>query len=86
MKKLILLFLLVGCSNYHKPIIPAIKDSDYCLAAHNNITKLHCTFEDKHHRTFLQFCLDTRDNALWLNPKCLSLSNYCSQASNCIFK
>lgn len=93
MKKLISLFVLlslfIGCDSCLQPPpsrpTPIVTDTDYCQAAEDNLIKLGCQEgrPTKTGKKFAAFCLETQQNGVFLNPKCLSTIKYCGEIDSC---
>lgn len=64
---------------------PVVTDNNFCKNAQNNLLKLNCEEgkPTKKGKTFEQFCLETQENGVFLNPRCLSNITNCSEIDNC---
>ena len=97
MKKLFTLSLLILSCTTCTPnvIVPAavphapatVQDTNLCPAADANLQRLACipvgqpyTLKGK---SFTEFCQETQNNGVYINPKCLSQITTCSQEDAC---
>lgn len=82
------MFLGFDCTganqNLPKPT-PVVKETDYCSAAERRLLQLHCSEGNptKRGKTFTQFCYETQNNGIFLNPKCLAQITGCEQIESC---
>lgn len=69
----------VGCNNGtkvppHPNFVPT--DTELCELAGKNLVVNKCIQDDKtftkRGKSFKEFCEETQNNGIWLNPKCLS--------------
>ena len=66
------------------PTPPVPPDTDKCVSACANLTKLHCSegdpikMSDGSVVTCEQFCRDTQNQGVYLNPDCVSKVTKCS--------
>jgi len=84
MKKFLLLFL-ISCYPEPKPT-PIVVDNYLCAAAETHLKELKCIGEGsytKKGKSFTIFCLETQQNGIFLNPKCLTEINSCEQIDSC---
>lgn len=90
MKQLMLIILLsftVFNCNPTETQTPArppriVTDSDLCKAAEIHLTELKCEIAKptKKGKSFEQFCKETQDAGIFINPKCLSAATNCGEA------
>lgn len=66
---------------------PEVQDTNLCSAAELNLKKYSCIPNDKPYtakgKSFTQFCQETQNNGIFLNPKCLSELTDCGVISSC---
>jgi len=94
MKRLFLaaLFILIavpGCpTQYVKPHpTPIVTDSAFCKPAEVHLKELNCIPNDKPYtkrgKQYEQFCMETQENGIFLNPKCISEIKTCEEVDIC---
>lgn len=98
MKKILLVMLssiitLNACSGCNekeyvppKPT-PVVTDTEYCKPAEQHLKELKCIPSDKPYTkkglSFEQFCHQTQDNGIYLNPRCLANISSCEEIDYC---
>jgi hypothetical protein len=95
LKKIIfsLAFILTAC---HPIVIkpasvahstPVVVDTDLCGAAQANLQKLGCISTTDPYTTkgksFEEFCRETQNNQIFINPRCLSSVQSCQEMNGC---
>jgi hypothetical protein len=86
---LVSLFVLSAnnCGSPQRPgQIPAPADNDVCVTAEANL-KIACpavAAPTKKGKTFAQWCVETQDNGINMNPKCLARAKSCDDADRCL--
>jgi hypothetical protein len=82
---LVLAFILVACP---KGPVPIITNIEYCQPAEIHLKELGCIPIDKPYtvkgKQFNEFCQETMQNGINLNPKCLSTITSCTQMNACV--
>lgn len=86
-----LLLLAPDCSGpvTQKPVqpkpTPIVTDTEQCDLAQINLLRLRCPEGNptKKGKTFSDFCKETQNNGIFLNPKCLATLTDCSQIDSC---
>jgi hypothetical protein len=92
-----LIFACSKFSGSNPPPAPAplVSDTDYCGPAETNLEKLCQTNSTANaycckvvaltalHKTFEQFCTETQNSGVFLNPKCLAAVVSCDQIDKC---
>lgn len=78
-------FILAACP---KGPIPVITNLEYCQAAEDHLKALGCIPKDKPYtlkgKQFHEFCQETMQNGIDLNPKCLYTITACNQMNACV--
>jgi hypothetical protein len=94
--KNVLIFLIVlnlitiGCAS-RKPVdphpTPIVTDTDLCITADQHLQDIGCIPKGKPYtkkgKSFTQFCVETHNNGIFLNPKCLASISTCEQMDVC---
>lgn len=64
---------------------PVVKGTDYCSAAEKHLLAIHCSEGNptKKGKSFTDFCKETQQNGIFLNPECLSKITSCDQIDAC---
>jgi hypothetical protein len=98
MKKILLLsLLLIACDtttqttkvtpNIPPTPTPLVIDSEYCGEAEVHLKEIACIPKNepytKRGKSFKQFCEETQENGVFLNPKCLTTVNSCEEIDYC---
>lgn len=89
-----LLFLGFDCSGKQpipQPVpvkpqpTPIVTGTNYCDKAQENLLRLNCVegHSTKKGKPFAQFCRETQENGIFINPKCLSEITDCGQVDSC---
>ena len=86
---LFVLCFLGACQPPSNEFVPAptpiVKDTDYCEAAGKRLEELKCkeSVPTKTGKTFAEFCRETQNAGIYLNPVCLSKITNCNQVNCC---
>lgn len=65
-----------------EPVVPEVKDSEWCAAAEKNLLALGCEEgkPTKRGKSFTDFCVETqKEGGIDLHPKCLSTVKSCDE-------
>lgn len=76
--------LLAGCPpepQIPEPVIPEVSGSEWCERAEKNLLALGCQEGQptKRGKRFADFCRETQDNGINLNPQCLAGVKACEE-------
>jgi hypothetical protein len=91
MYKFLFIFLFVGCQTKEpvppKPT-PIVTDTNLCGEAQIKLEELKCIEKDKpftkrEKLSFEEFCKQTHQSGIYLNPKCLMSITTCEQIDSC---
>ena len=96
MKRLCLLGLLcvfsaifpaacAGSDVIPEPVIPVVTGSEWCERAEKNLLALGCPEGEptKKGKSFAEFCRETQENGISVNPECLAGIKSCDAISAC---
>ena len=83
------MFILSACGSEsvmpHKT--PEVKDTEKCEAAEQHLKELTCIPTDKPYtkrgKSFTQFCQETQNAGVFINPVCLSEVKSCDEVDCC---
>lgn len=64
---------------------PVVTDSDWCEKAQENLLRLQCAEGEptKKGKSFAEFCRETQENGIFLNPRCLAGIDRCQMIASC---
>lgn len=91
MYKFLFIFLFIGCKQ-EEPVIPKptpiVTDTNLCGDAQIHLEELQCIEKDKPFTkrdklSFKDFCQQTHQSGIFLNPKCLISITKCSDIDYC---
>lgn len=81
------MFSSVHCQSAYSPPhpTPLVTDTDFCDAAQANLLKLNCDLGKPTAKglSFADFCRQTQNNGIEIEPKCLAGITDCESANLC---